>query len=328
MEVAVVGAGIVGLACAFHLQAEGVSVRLIERGGIADGRELRQCRRLRVLGRAAAGLARHPAPGAGLGARSPRAAGDPAGLPAADRPVAAAVLARRSARPLRPLAHRAGRPDAARRRRDGADGGGANLGAHLRRDGNLELYESEAGCGPRSPGGGWAAREREGIAFEHVRGARMAEFAARPVAALRRRHLHAGLDHRRRPAPLRPGAARRRAGRRRRRRAGGGRRLAPTGTACGSPSATGAACTPTPPCWRRARGRGRWRGGSATGSRSRPSAATTPPWRRTPSTCAASSPSAATASWSRRSPPGCGSAARSNSAGFPFRRTYARADAM
>ncbi|MCP6675376.1 hypothetical protein NL520_28670, partial [Klebsiella pneumoniae] len=36
---------------------------------------------------------------------------------------------------------------------------GANLGAHLRRDGNLELYESEAALRAALPG--WAARERE-----------------------------------------------------------------------------------------------------------------------------------------------------------------------
>ncbi len=39
-EVAIVGAGIVGLATAHHLLEEGWRVRLIERGGIAEGASL------------------------------------------------------------------------------------------------------------------------------------------------------------------------------------------------------------------------------------------------------------------------------------------------
>ena len=43
----------------------------------------------------------------------------------------------------------------------------------LRSDGSLELYESEAEL--RRDEWGWRAREAEGIAFEHVRGARLEE---------------------------------------------------------------------------------------------------------------------------------------------------------
>src|SRR5262249_7894976 len=50
---------------------------------------------------------------------------------------------------------------------------GAGLGSHVRSDGNLQLYESEAELEAVQPG--WRAREREGIPFEHVRGARLAE---------------------------------------------------------------------------------------------------------------------------------------------------------
>lgn len=49
----------------------------------------------------------------------------------------------------------------------------AALRDRLREDGNLELYESEAELAASQPG--WDVREKAGIAYEHVRGARLAQ---------------------------------------------------------------------------------------------------------------------------------------------------------
>ncbi|NKB83374.1 NAD(P)/FAD-dependent oxidoreductase [Brucella grignonensis] len=49
----------------------------------------------------------------------------------------------------------------------------AGLRDRLREDGNLELYESEAELAASQSG--WDAREKAGIAYEHVRGERLAE---------------------------------------------------------------------------------------------------------------------------------------------------------
>ncbi|MDP2734056.1 MAG: FAD-dependent oxidoreductase [Hoeflea sp.] len=49
----------------------------------------------------------------------------------------------------------------------------AGIAAMVRHDGSLELYESEAEFNATAPG--WQRREQAGIAFEHVRGGRLAE---------------------------------------------------------------------------------------------------------------------------------------------------------
>ena len=49
----------------------------------------------------------------------------------------------------------------------------AGITGMVRHDGSLELYESEAEF--KATAGGWRKREQAGIAFEHVRGARLAE---------------------------------------------------------------------------------------------------------------------------------------------------------
>ncbi|AKH99019.1 glycine/D-amino acid oxidase, deaminating [Hoeflea sp. IMCC20628] len=49
----------------------------------------------------------------------------------------------------------------------------AGMAGRIRHDGSLELYESEAEF--KSHSDGWQQREQAGIAFEHVRGARLAE---------------------------------------------------------------------------------------------------------------------------------------------------------
>ncbi|KMO38837.1 amino acid dehydrogenase [Methylobacterium variabile] len=171
-EVAIVGAGIVGLATAHHLLAEGWRVRLIERGGVAEGASFGNAGALAftdVLPLASPGILR----------RAPAWVLDPLGplaLPPAYLPRIAPWLLRfwRASLPDRhrhATAVQAGLMRLAARAMD-AMVASAGLSGRLRHDGNLELYESEAELAAAEPG--WAAREREGIAFEHVRGDRLA----------------------------------------------------------------------------------------------------------------------------------------------------------
>ncbi|AWN51439.1 FAD-dependent oxidoreductase [Methylobacterium sp. 17Sr1-1] len=172
-EVAIVGAGIVGLAIAHHCLAEGWRVRLIERGGVAEGASFGNAGALAftdVLPLASPGILR----------KAPRWVLDPLGplaLPPAYLPRIAPWLLR---------FWRASLPDRHRHATEVQCGlmrlaapameamvASAGLAGRLRRDGNLELYESEAELSASEPG--WAARAREGIAFEHVRGTRLAE---------------------------------------------------------------------------------------------------------------------------------------------------------
>jgi D-amino-acid dehydrogenase len=172
-EVVIVGAGIVGLASAHHLLAEGWRVRLIERGGVAEGASFGNAGALAftdVLPLASPGILR----------KAPRWMLDPLGplaLPPAYLPRIAPWLLR---------FWRASLPDRHRHATQVQSGlmrlaaqamaamvESAGLAGRLRHDGNLELYDSEAEMAAAAPG--WAAREREGIAFEHVRGARLAE---------------------------------------------------------------------------------------------------------------------------------------------------------
>lgn len=169
----IVGAGIVGLASAHHLLAEGWRVRLIERGGVAEGASFGNAGALAftdVLPLASPGILR----------KAPRWMLDPLGplaLPPAYLPRIAPWLLR---------FWRASLPDRHRHATQVQSGlmrlaaqamaamvESAGLAGRLRHGGNLELYESEAEMAAAAPG--WAAREREGIAFEHVRGARLAE---------------------------------------------------------------------------------------------------------------------------------------------------------
>ncbi|AWN48257.1 amino acid dehydrogenase [Methylobacterium terrae] len=171
-EVAIVGAGIVGLACAHHCLAAGRRVRLIERGGVAEGASLGNAGALAftdVLPLASPGILRR-APGWVLDPLGPLA------IPPAYLPRIAPWLLRfwRASLPDR---HRHALRVQAGLMRLSANAmaamvEAAGLAGRLRRDGNLELYESEAELAAAEPG--WAARAREGIAFEHVRGARLA----------------------------------------------------------------------------------------------------------------------------------------------------------
>lgn len=171
-DVVVIGAGIVGLACAQKLRAAGREVTVIERGGVAEGASFGNAGAFAfsdILPMATSGMLR----------RVPKWLLDPLGplsIPPAyfltvlpwlvrfwragwadrvERSVAAqSALMRLAASEMRAMVAACG------------------LGRMVRSDGSLELYESEAELARAEPG--WRARAAEGIGFEHVRGARLA----------------------------------------------------------------------------------------------------------------------------------------------------------
>ncbi|MCK0197551.1 FAD-dependent oxidoreductase [Ancylobacter sp. 6x-1] len=172
-EIAIVGAGIVGLAIAFHLQRDGNRVRLIERGGVAEGASFGNAGAFAftdILPLASPGILR----------KAPKWLMDPLGplaIPPACLPNIAPWLLRfwRASLPDR---YRHSMEVQGRLMAYAADSmttmvAEAGLADHVRSNGNLELYESEAELAASMAG--WQARERAGIGFEHVRGARLAE---------------------------------------------------------------------------------------------------------------------------------------------------------
>jgi D-amino-acid dehydrogenase len=172
-EIAVVGAGIVGLAVAFHLQREGRKVVLVDRGGVAEGASYGNAGAFAfsdVLPLASPGIMRK-APGWLLDPLGPLS------IPPAYLPAIAPWLLRfwRASLPDRYRASIAAQCELMRLSSRAMDRmvAEAGLAGHVRSDGNLQLYESEAELTASLPG--WEAREREGIPFEHVRGARLAE---------------------------------------------------------------------------------------------------------------------------------------------------------
>ena len=172
IDVAVIGAGIIGIAAAWELQAVGRSVVLIDRKGIAEEASRGNAGALAfsdVLPMASSGVLR----------KLPRWLSDPLGpltIPPAyllqilpwllrfwragwpDR-VKASIAAQSAMMRLasREMAHLVSE---------------AGLARLVRSDGVLELYESEAELAGSARG--WRARQAEGIDFRHVRGAELA----------------------------------------------------------------------------------------------------------------------------------------------------------
>lgn len=172
-SVAVIGAGIVGLAVAAALQDEGRQVLLLDRRGVAQEASRGNAGALAfsdILPLASPGIMR----------QAPRWLLDPLGplaIPPAYLPTILPWLLRfwRASRPDRvraSLVAQAGLMALAAAETQGMlDRAGA--GGMVQRDGSLQLYESEAELAAALPG--WQARDEHGIPFEHVRGQRLAE---------------------------------------------------------------------------------------------------------------------------------------------------------
>ncbi|MBS7695974.1 MAG: FAD-binding oxidoreductase [Chelatococcus sp.] len=173
MDVAVVGAGIIGIAAASFLQDDGRNVLLIDRGEPAHGASFGNAGAFAfsdVLPLASPGIMR----------KAPRWLLDPLGpltIPPAYLPHILPWLIRfwraswpdrvRSAMVAQAAMMRLAAQEMARLVVS------ADLADMVRSDGSLELYESEAELAASLSG--WIAREKQGIAFKHVRGADMAE---------------------------------------------------------------------------------------------------------------------------------------------------------
>jgi D-amino-acid dehydrogenase len=171
-DVVIIGGGIVALASAQKLLAAGRRVTLIERTGIAQGTSFGNAAALAfsdILPLAVSGKIR----------QVPKWLLDPLG-PLTIRPAYALKIA-----PWLLRFWRAGWPDRIQQSIAAqvalmsvaapemasliAESG---LGGMVRRDGSLELYESEAGFAASMPG--WRVRAEHGIGFEHVRDERLA----------------------------------------------------------------------------------------------------------------------------------------------------------
>lgn len=172
-EITIVGAGIVGLATAFYLLAEGHRVRLVERGGVAEGASYGNAGAFAfsdILPLASPGMLR----------KAPKWLIDPLGpltIPPRYLPQITPWLVRfwRASLPDRYRASLTAQGSLMRFAATATQAlvAQADLAGHIRADGNLQLYESEAELAAAQPG--WEARAREGIEFEHVRGERLAE---------------------------------------------------------------------------------------------------------------------------------------------------------
>ena len=173
LDVVILGAGIVGLAAAHKLQQAGRGVAIIDRKGMA----------LETSKGNAGGFAFTdilPLATSGKIRKVPNWLLDPLGplsVPPAYFPHILPWLIRfwRAGRPDRIKASIAAQSAMMRLARHEMDTmvEAAGLQAQVGQDGALEFYESEAEFAASASG--WRAREAEGIAFEHVRGDRLAE---------------------------------------------------------------------------------------------------------------------------------------------------------
>jgi len=173
IDVAIVGAGIIGLSTAFKLQEAGRSVVLIDRKGIAE-----------ETSRGNAGAFAFsdviPLATSGVLRKLPKWLGDPLG-PLTIRPeylpriMPWLVRFWRAGWPDRVAASLKAQASLMRVSRTEAESLIANAGLErlIRRDGVLELHESEADL--RATARDDAAKAAEGIEFRHVRGAELAE---------------------------------------------------------------------------------------------------------------------------------------------------------
>ena len=168
IDVAIIGAGIIGLACALKLQEAGRDVVIFDREGIAKGASYGNAGALAfsdILPLATSGVLR----------KAPKWLIDPLGPLSIPPAYALQIL------PWLLRFWRAGWPDRVKasiaaqsalmrlaKNETEAMAGAAGLQHMLRSDGSLELYESEAELRAAEPG--WRARAAAGIAFEHVRG--------------------------------------------------------------------------------------------------------------------------------------------------------------
>jgi D-amino-acid dehydrogenase len=172
-EVAIIGAGIIGIAAACYLQDEGRSVLMIDRGEVATGASFGNAGAFAfsdVLPLASPGIIR----------KAPKWLLDPLGplsVPPSYLPTILPWLVRfwRASRPDRVragmLAQVAMMRLAAREMESLVVASG--LRAMVRTRGALELYASADELKAALPG--WDARAREGIAFEHLRDGAIAE---------------------------------------------------------------------------------------------------------------------------------------------------------
>ena len=171
LDVAIIGAGIIGLASAYHLLNAGRKVTLIDRQGVALGASFGNAGAFAfsdVLPMATSGVLK----------KLPRWLLDPLGpltIPPAYLPTILPWLLKfwRSGWPDRTAASIAAQSGLMRLASSemAAMVAGAGIAGMVRADGSLELYESEDELSAAGPG--WAARKAQGIGFEHLRGAEL-----------------------------------------------------------------------------------------------------------------------------------------------------------
>ena len=174
VDVAVVGAGIVGLAVAHHLLKNGRSVTLIDRKGVALESSFGNAGALAfsdIL----------PLASPGIMWKAPRWLMDPLGplsIPPGHLPHVLPWLIRfwRASRPDRVRAGAVAQHSLMMLAKAETGPMLMEAGLHhmVRSDGSLELYESEREFAASLPG--WRARQEAGIGFQHLRGAEIARY--------------------------------------------------------------------------------------------------------------------------------------------------------